>query len=963
MASNGFVASDLADTAQLPIFDVQHVQLQFSVAADFVAAQVANDVLVLALSNGRILRIDLARPEDIDDIDLPKKSSEIGVIRRMFLDPTASHLIICTSLGENYYLHSQSRQPRALARLRGVSIECVAWNPALPTASTREILIGASDGNIYEAYIETANEFYRKEEKFLKVVQKLPDGPVTGLWVDILPGRTETRRIMIATQSRLFHLTGKVTRGHEGGGSIYTRLFEAEQPIIHELSRTTAGGTSSSLVVSPDPPHDPHDAVVPERVFAWLNSQGVFHGRLLLGTPQGASDLGARLFADSKLLPKAQLAASSNPDVRRRSTIDNIEAIALTQWHVLSLIGGRVVAANRLTGSVVYDQAILDPGQKAVGLCADMQKNTFFLFTAQEIFEILVHEEDRDIWKIMLGLQQFDAALQYAHSPAQKDAVARASGDYLISKGLFSDAAGVYGKSTKPFEEVALTFLDNSQHDALRKYLLTKLGTYKKTAVMQRVMIATWLIEIFMAKLNTLDDTIITKAELAENLNPTQTQEQLSSVRSEYQDFVTRHKTDLDKMTVYDIISSHGREDELLFYASAVNDYNYVLSYWVQRERWPETLTVLKRQTDPNVFYRFSSVLMTHAAQDLVDILMRQSNLKPRSLIPALLEYDRTFKGPIGQNQAVRYLLYVVNQLNSTDSAVHNTLISIYASHPSKDESGLLAYLESQGDEPHFDRDFALRLCIQHKRVLSCVHIYTNMGQYLQAVDLALSHDEIELASLIADRPMSNPQLRKRLWLAVAKKVISQSNGIKAAIEFLRKCNDLLKIEDLIPFFPDFVVIDDFKEEICTALEDYSRSIDGLKKEMDESSQTAANIKLDVASLDRRYAIVEPGEKCYTCGLPLLSRQFFVFPCQHAFHSDCLGREVVRQAGVGRSRRIRECQAQVARGLVQGERREAVVAELDGLIASACILCSDFAIKRIDEPFVKADDDVGEWAL
>lgn len=868
------------------------------------------------------------------DIDLPKRPSETGVIRRMFLDPTASHLVICTSLGENYYLHSQSRTPRPLARLRGVSLECVAWNPALPTASTREILFGASDGNVYEAYIETTTEFYRKEEKFLKVLQKVPDGPVTGLWVDVLPGRQEMRRVMVATQTRLYHLTGKVGR-HEGGGSIYTKLFEAEEPVIHELSRT-AGATGSSLVVSPDPAGEAgalYEAVAPDRTFAWLNSQGVFHGKLLL-SPQNA-DLGTKVFADAKLLPRAQLAASTDPAIRRRSTVDNIEAVALTQWHIISLIGGRVVCANRLTGAQVYDQLILDAGQHAVGMCVDLQKNTFWLFTAQEIFEIVVRDEDRDIWKIMLEQQQFDAALQYAHSPAQKDTVAKACGDYLISKGLYADAAGVYGKSSKPFEEVALTFLDNGQHDALRKYLLTKLGTFKKAAIMQRVMIATWLIEIFMAKLNTLDDTIITKAELAENLSPGQSQEQLATVRGEYQDFVNRHKSDLDKRTVYDTISSHGREDELLFFANAVNDYHYVLSYWVQRERWPETLNVLKRQTDPSVFYRFSSVLMTNAATDLVEILMRQSNLNPRNLIPALLEYDRNYNGPLAQNQAVRYLLYVVNQLNSTDAAVHNTLVSMYASHPSRDESALLAYLESQGDEPHFDRDFALRLCIQHKRVLSCVHIYTNMGQYLQAVELALSHDEIDLASLIADRPMSNPQLRKRLWLAVAKKVISQSNGIKTAIDFLKKCSDLLRIEDLIPFFPDFVVIDDFKEEICAALEDYSRNIDGLKKEMDESSQTAANIKLDIAGLDHRYAIVEPGEKCYVCALPLLSRQFFVFPCQHAFHSDCLGRKVLEQAGVGKGKRIRECQTQITRGLVQGERREAVIRELDGLIASA----------------------------
>jgi vacuolar protein sorting-associated protein 18 len=51
-----------------PMFDVQRVPMQFSIAADFVAAQVANDMLVMALSNGRILRIDLNKPEDIDGL-------------------------------------------------------------------------------------------------------------------------------------------------------------------------------------------------------------------------------------------------------------------------------------------------------------------------------------------------------------------------------------------------------------------------------------------------------------------------------------------------------------------------------------------------------------------------------------------------------------------------------------------------------------------------------------------------------------------------------------------------------------------------------------------------------------------------------------------------------------------------------------------------------------------------------
>ncbi|KLU83536.1 vacuolar membrane protein pep3, partial [Magnaporthiopsis poae ATCC 64411] len=186
--------------------------------------------------------------------------------------------------------------------------------------------------------------------------------------------------------------------------------------------------------------------------------------------------------------------------------------------------------------------------------------------------------------------------------------------------------------------------------------------------------------------------------------------------------------------------------------------------------------------------------------------------------------------------------------------------------------------------------------------------------------------------------------------------------GIRSAIDFLRRC-DLLRIEDLIPFFPDFVVIDDFRDEICAALEDYGRSIDSLKREMEESSQTAANIRVDIAALDRRYAIVEPGEKCYSCGLPLLSRQFFVFPCQHAFHSDCLGRRVMEQAGVVKSRRIKELQVQISKGLVTGTKKEDMIAELDALVAASCILCSDYAIKMIDEPFVREDEDKAEWAL
>lgn len=68
--NDGFVAAapsgDVSGVDELPIFNVERAQMAFSVTAEFVAAQIANNVMILALSNGRILRIDLKRPEDID---------------------------------------------------------------------------------------------------------------------------------------------------------------------------------------------------------------------------------------------------------------------------------------------------------------------------------------------------------------------------------------------------------------------------------------------------------------------------------------------------------------------------------------------------------------------------------------------------------------------------------------------------------------------------------------------------------------------------------------------------------------------------------------------------------------------------------------------------------------------------------------------------------------------------------
>lgn len=293
---------------------------------------------------------------------------------------------------------------------------------------------------------------------------------------------------------------------------------------------------------------------------------------------------------------------------------------------------------------------------------------------------------------------------------------------------------------------------------------------------------------------------------------------------------------------------------------------------------------------------------MRHAPKETVDSWLRRPTLSARRLVPALLQQQNRAE-KVESNQAVRYLNSVIFDQSSTDTIIYNLLLTLYVANPDPDDGSLLRFLTACPDDPlterpYYDLDYALRLCKAHGRVQPCVHIYSKLGLYESSVDLALEKGDLELAKINADRPEDDDILRKKLWLKIARYVVTEQKDIKRcviasvvadsrAMKFLES-TDLVKIEDILPFFPDFVVIDDFKAEICNALEDYSARIEELKAEMDEATASAASIKRDIEGLANRFVTIEVADKCWKCGVGLTTRQFYVFPCQHMFHADCL---------------------------------------------------------------------------
>jgi vacuolar protein sorting-associated protein 18 len=129
-------------------------------------------------------------------------------------------------------------------------------------------------------------------------------------------------------------------------------------------------------------------------------------------------------------------------------------------------------------------------------LAADPVRKTYWVFTDQSLFELVVGNEDRDVWKIYLEKGQFDIALRYAkvseinlnvicvlirQTARQRDQILLSQANHFFNAGQYFQAAQCYAHCSATFEEVALKFLDVDERDSLRSYLISRLERTRKT--------------------------------------------------------------------------------------------------------------------------------------------------------------------------------------------------------------------------------------------------------------------------------------------------------------------------------------------------------------------------------------------------------------------------------------------------------------------------------------------------
>ena len=108
------------------------------------------------------------------------------------------------------------------------------------------------------------------------------------------------------------------------------------------------------------------------------------------------------------------------------------------------------------------------------------------------------------------------------------------------------------------------------------------------------MMLATWLIEIYLSKCNTLEDILAAESATSDveslTIERQMMEEDMRNFMTTYQvSFPTigdrppgaNWENDLDPKVVYELIQSHGRTDLYLFYANLNRDHGKVVEHWV----------------------------------------------------------------------------------------------------------------------------------------------------------------------------------------------------------------------------------------------------------------------------------------------------------------------------------------------------------------------------------------------
>lgn len=903
-------------SGEKPIF--QKNKINFEVSALISHLAICNEYLVYVTSNNVLHRIELKTLNKQPDIELNRIVPGVK-LTGLFLNPTADHLLIGFST-ELLYLNKRFSKPKPTSKLRGHEITAVGWNLSTDQfgdSTTKPILLGTSRGIIFEVEISADEGLFTSSiESYCKQVFDLGKGTphaITGLQYCRVD-RSDRYFVIATTVDRLFKFFGNNSGPDER--PLLQHLFNKYLGLPEGFQEIPSSLDYSCLQIYTAPGKTTPSAL------GWLTETGIYYAQM---DPTN----------DDLLLSGTKMFNFPDPDPPT--------AFLMTDFHILLLYPYYISVLSSLTEQLVYTDYYNEMHGRLLNIIRDPVKGTIWVYAEKAVFRYKVNNEERDVWEIFANKGDYKMAKYFCRDNLENlDKVLIMQAEHYFKKKQFKESALCYADTQAPFEKVALEFLkcDDAPNymieEALKAFLKEKVKKVRGEDQAQMTMLVLWLLELILRQLSDL------------RIRGLQNEDQYILVQAELDEFITGNHImkciRSNKRVVYDLMASHGDESNMVKLAKLTEDYKKVIEYFIHKGDYSQALDTLKEQSSADLWYMFAPELIdaeTKAMLSAIRSLRRP--LDPRKLLPALIAAENS-----QPDEVIRYLEYCTNDLNIQEQAVHNFFLTLLAQYkPDK----LMIYLSIQGEEKsmvNYDIRYAFRVCKQYDRREACVKLSSMLGLWESAVELALS-----VSVQLAVQTVCQLQSSRKLWLKIAQHVVKEQNNISQAMQFFSQSN--LKIEDILPFFPDFVTIDHFKDAICSSLQEYNQHIQDLKEEMEDATKSAEVIRNEIQTFRSKYSVILSTDLCCICDIQLLLRPFYSFPCGHRFHSDCLMTEIMQLLPEKKKNALAFLKKHLESNLTENE-KEKTRLEIDSILAQQCLYCGDLMIELIDKPFISEED-------
>ncbi|KAK7574291.1 hypothetical protein V9T40_011482 [Parthenolecanium corni] len=931
---------------------------------------ISEDSIAFTTVNNILSYLNRKAAKKIEEIDINKCLGYSCKIKHLFMDPVFGyHILISLTSSSNANSMSASVAPpcdlfylntstpnyklKQMNKIRGHDVTAVGWNRLNFTSqSSGPILFGTSKGLIFEVEImsEPDKFFQSNVETYCRQVFDIgktnTTTVITGIEFYRFSNASDRYFIIVTTISRLYQFVGKTNLDEKPFlVSVFNNYLHIPEGF---LEMPNDNDWSQLQICFLKKTNDSGKIVTYPKSVAWhIKEVGVTFAEIKSEWEEGTSNV---LIHNRHLdhTPSESIAIS----------------FILTEFHVLLLNVDKITALSVLNKEIVFTQAGNEGYGKNISLSRDTDGN-IFLLSDKAIHEGKFIHEDKSIWKVYLDMGDFSLAKKNCEPNSKKfSLIMEKEAEHLFNRKMFMESASTYAQiEGLSFEVTALKFLEIGQIEALKLYLLKTLEKLTSLESAHITLITLWLLEIF-------------EKQLADERHNSEVLRGQSQLQESFETFLSLPNVQTcirnNKETAYNIMSSHGDSHNLIKLAASFNDYEIIVRHYLEEDQVLSAINLLKEDSvvfkHKNLIYTFLPEFMSLAPKDTVLILKKLGHkIEPLSVLPYLIFPSDV----LTDNEAIEvinYLEYCIHSLHCLEEPIHTYLITLYAKYkPDK----ILQYLATQGQDPsmvNYEIRYALKLCREIGLTEACVQLSAMLGLWENAVDLALSISKDlakQTVQMASQSPTNNVELCKKLWLKIAKHVVNEHNDIKEAMKFLQQC-DLIKIEDVLPFFNDFVTIDHFKDAICSSLQEYNQNIEMLREEMDDASKSASMIRSDIQAFKHRYTVIQASDLCCSCNIQLLLRPFYIFPCSHYFHTDCLIRELKPYLNESDVTRINHLQSQLyvnspaishSDGVSNTpSTKEQIKQELDQLIASECFFCGSITIDHIDRPFIEDDE-------